>query len=279
MKAVIVIPCYRCEMSKEERASFLQCAEIFGDRRKIVLAAPESLDCSAYQEILPRCSVERFEDKFFASVSTYSWLLLTPEFYRRFQADDYMLIYQLDAWVFRDELDQWCEKGYDYIGAPFVLKWGHREKIIVGNGGFSLRRISAMLRVLEGDRKKMFPSALLKEFFMNHIVCGNYVRGFIPLLKMWGLFPNSRGKYLEQIRHEKYNSEDMVFYFLSRQFTDDGLTMPDIDEAACFSLDGAPERFFKKLPFGCHAWMKGDAEFWKKYITAENELCAGESIR
>ena len=267
-KAVVVVPLYRSEMAPFERASLCQCAKVFGGHRNIVFFAPESLEISAFLEILPDAGVERFEDKYFKSVSSYSWLLLTPGFYQRFQDYEYMLIYQLDAWVFRDELDYWCEKEYDYIGAPFVLKWGHREKIIVGNGGFSLRRICSMLRVLEEPHKKMFPPELLKEFFLNHIACGRYFRCFLPLLKMCGLLPNSRGHYLEQIRREKYNSEDMVFYFLSRQFTDDGLTMPDIDEAACFSLDGAPERFFKKLPFGCHAWMKADAEFWRKRIHA-----------
>ena len=266
MRVVIAIPCYRENMDPEERASLVQCSRVFGSKYDVVFFAPADLECSAYLEIVPHGGVERFDNSFFTSVSSYSRLLLTPEFYRRFQDYDYMLIYQLDAWAFRDELDYWCEKGYDYIGAPFVLNWGHREKIIVGNGGFSLRRISAMLRVLEGKHKKMFPPALLKEFWLNHIACGNYVRCFIPLLKMWGLFPNSRGKYLEQIRHEKNNSEDMVFYFLSKKFTDDGLLIPGIDEAACFSLDGAPERFFKKLPFGCHAWMKDDAGFWEKMI-------------
>ena len=30
----------------------------------------------------------------------------------------YMLIYQLDAFVFEDKLDYFCELGYDYIGIP-----------------------------------------------------------------------------------------------------------------------------------------------------------------
>ena len=33
-----------------------------------------------------------------------------------------MLIYQLDAYVFKDELLNWANKGYDYIGAPW-LPW------------------------------------------------------------------------------------------------------------------------------------------------------------
>ena len=83
---------------------------------------------------------------------------------------------------------------------------------------------------------------------------------------MAGLFPNIRGKYLEQIRHEKSNSEDVVFYFLSREYTNDGLLMPDQKEAARFSLDIFPERFYVEMPFGCHAWMKEPAPFWKEFI-------------
>ena len=75
----------------------------------------------------------------------------------------------------------------------------------------------------------------------------------------------------KQIRHEKYNSEDKVFTFLSCEFTDDGLSMPDVEEAALFSLDTYPDRFFRKLPFGCHAWMKGSAPFWKNHIPSEME--------
>ena len=28
-----------------------------------------------------------------------------------------MLIYQLDCYLFEDKIDEWCNKGYDYIGA------------------------------------------------------------------------------------------------------------------------------------------------------------------
>lgn len=270
MKSVIAIPCYREEMSREERASLVQCGKVFSNKYDIVLFVPEKLNCAAYLEIIPHARVERFENKFFACVSTYSRLLLTPEFYQRFQEYDYMLIYQLDAWVFRDELEYWCKKGYDYIGAPFVQKYGKVEQVVVGNGGFSLRKISAMLRVLNNTDKKMFPPELLKDFFRYYIAQGKYFKALKPLLRLSGLFPNNRGKYLEQIRHEKFNSEDKVFTFLSQEFTDDGLTMPDVEEAALFSIDSAPQRFFQKLPFGCHAWLKEDAEYWKQYIQCTN---------
>ena len=271
MNKVIVIPCYRDTMEGTEEASLIQCSKIFGGRRDIVLAVPEKLDCSLYLKIIPSARIERFDDKFFVSVSSYSHLLLTPAFYQRFSDYDYMLIYQLDAWVFRDELDKWCAKGYEYIGAPFLLKNGRYEKIIVGNGGFSLRRIDAMLRVLQHPQAKMFPAELLWDFIRCYAGCGRYLRILVPLLKLAGLLPNTRGAYLEKIRYEKDNSEDMVFHFLSRQYTKDGLTMPDIKEAALFSIDKEPVCDVAELPFGCHAWMKGRASFWKKYIPALTE--------
>lgn len=269
MDCVIVIPCYRDKMDRTEEVSLLQCARIFGGRRDIVLAVPETLDCSLYLSFIPSARLEKFDDKFFTSVSSYSHLLLTPEFYLRFQKYEYMLIYQLDAWVFRDELDEWCAKGYDYIGAPFIQKFGKREKVLVGNGGFSLRRIDAILRVLGNPETRMFPSGLLLDFFRSYLAAGLYLKAFNPLLKLLGLYPNSRGDYLKKIRHEKFNSEDVVFYFLSQKFTKDGLTMPEPDEAALFSLDVEPERFFKKLPSGCHAWMKDQAPFWKGRLPIE----------
>lgn len=44
--------------------------------------------------------------------------MLEADFYRRFGKYKYMLIYQLDAFVFSDKLLDFCEMGYDYIGAP-----------------------------------------------------------------------------------------------------------------------------------------------------------------
>lgn len=39
------------------------------------------------------------------------------------------MIYQLDAWVFNDELSSWCSLGYDYIGAPFFPYRGKNVNI------------------------------------------------------------------------------------------------------------------------------------------------------
>ena len=266
MRTVVAIPAYSKSMKPEEVCSLRQCIRIFGGRRKIVLFVPESLDCSSYLEIAPEVEVQRFPDSFFTSISSYSRLLLTPDFYLRFKEYDYMLIYQLDGWVFRDELDLWCAKDYEYIGGPFFIQDGKKKIPVVGNGGVSLRKIKSVLRVLNGTKQKMFPNKLLWRFFRNYTVGHRYIHSLIPLLKMVNILPNSRGKYLESVRRGTLNQEDVVFYYLSREFVPDGLLMPGWEEASRFSLDAAPRKFFVDLPFCCHAWRKNDFEFWKKYI-------------
>ena len=217
----------------------------------------------------PELKIERFPAHFFRSIRDYSNLLLSEGFYERFSAFEWMLVCQLDAWGFRDELEYWCSKGYEYIGAPFVQKYGKVEQVVVGNGGFSLRKISAMLRVLNNTHKRMFPPELLKDFCKYYIAQGKYIQALKPLLRLAGLYPNNRGKYLEKIRREKFNSEDKVFTFLSQEFTDDGLTLPPLEEAVLFSLDAEPQRFFRSLPFGCHAWMKESRAFWQDFINVD----------
>ena len=51
---------------------------------------------------------------------SYSDYVLSSEFYDTFKAYDYMLLYQLDAFVFEDRLMEFWELKYDYIGAPSI---------------------------------------------------------------------------------------------------------------------------------------------------------------
>ena len=65
-------------------------------------------------------SVERLDDSFFANIREYNRLMLDVNFYRRFSEYKYMLIHQLDAFLFKPDLHYWCNKNYDYIGAPWL---------------------------------------------------------------------------------------------------------------------------------------------------------------
>jgi len=68
---------------------------------------------------------------------------------RRVKKYEFILIYHLDAFVFKDDLAKFCELGYDYIGAPVFDKSINGMKLTrCMNGGFSLRKVKKILEVL-----------------------------------------------------------------------------------------------------------------------------------
>ena len=84
-------------------------------------------------------------DRNFISIQSYNRLLLAPWFYKIFPGYSHILICQLDVCVTRKlELDDLLH--YDYVGAPCTFDLG--KEAHVGNGGFSLRKLSAFQRAL-----------------------------------------------------------------------------------------------------------------------------------
>lgn len=154
MKIVIVIPAYRPQIRPNEKASLLQLQDVLPDYPKVIIG-PETMDYSAYLDLV-EAKVEKFPDNSFKSRDTYSQLLLSSTFYEIFSDYEWMLIYQTDAWIFEDRLAEFTSQPYDYWGAPHTLNCHPRTELIdyrsgciVGNGGFSLRRISAMKEACE----------------------------------------------------------------------------------------------------------------------------------
>jgi len=157
----IVIPVYKKEINYFEKASLKQCIKVFKDY-PIILIAPRSLDTGNYTRMFP-FKIERFEDDSFVSVRSYSRLLLLADFYSRFKSYSYILMYQPDAYVFRNELEYWCSQDYDYIGASVperpltdlykynLLDANKKGSVFFGNGGFSLRKVDTFIDVLSQE--------------------------------------------------------------------------------------------------------------------------------
>jgi len=233
--AVIVIPIHRNFLDKYEKVSLLRCLEVFKNY-PIVLIAPEGLEISVYEE-LGQKEVIFFEKQYFESVKGYSKLLTRPFFYKTFRQYDYMLIYQLDVFVFRDELAYWCSQNYDYIGAPWIddtwikalsKKWKvpflsnffHR----VGNGGFSLRKVSSF-----SWASQIFSPFTAHMKLNEDIIWSNNPFSFTPLFKI-----------------------------------------PPFELALRFAFEEQPQKCFdlteQKLPFACHAWQKHESRFWVSHF-------------
>ncbi len=245
-EVIVILVAYKEEITPLERVSIEQCLDILGGH-PISVVAPEGLILPAPLDLLPSV---RFDSRYFMTISSYSSLLLSKQFYESFLSYRYMLIHQLDAFVFRDELLDWCSRGYDYIGAPWIgetfpneverrqgLPFWIRSRLFrflppldhsVGNGGFSLRRVKTMYRALTLLRRTR---------------------------RAWGA-RNEDGFWSIAM------PECWWWYY----------RVPSIDEALGFAFELNPSQCYQqngsKLPFGCHAWESNEPEFWLPHFDA-----------
>lgn len=247
----VVIPIYKNHFGFLEEKSLLQCLRVLKDY-PIVLVQPEGLDNSYITKSFPHVSVENFSKNYFENISGYNELLLSSSFYERFLDSEFILIYQLDAFVFKDTLKEWCEKGYDYIGAPWIAtqhnkivtkilalfdskKKKERKQIFykAGNGGLSLRRVSSHYEI-----------AKQQEIFISD-------------------FLNAKNKPI-------YSTEDVFWSLKAPEFSKD-FRIPEYKEALHFAIDRKPEIAFKiinnEIPFGCHGINKPKVvDFWEPIL-------------
>ncbi|TSD65876.1 hypothetical protein FFF34_000315 [Inquilinus sp. KBS0705] len=254
--AVIVIPIHKATLNANEVISLKQCLKILKDY-PIVFACSKNLNTTHYQKIMADNAVlfktEHFNDIYFKSSVGYNKLMLTPDFYKAFLDYQYLLIYQLDVYVFKDDLKYWCKQNYDYIGAP-LLPHENREnemqflkgysKILnfinrtigtnfkiknVGNGGFSLRKVKKCYWLLTLSKSKV---------------------------AAWGT-----------------NHEDGFFRYWGNIFSPI-FKLPTDEVALHFSIEHSPKQSLKilggEMPFGCHAFEKFEPHTWKLYIKDEN---------
>lgn len=260
---LILIPVYKSEMSESERIAFLRAVRIF-NRRRLAICTYCGLDISAYTEILDQHGVsyqiDYFDKVYFRSTEGYNELHLNPDLYKHYLQYTYMLIYQLDAYIFDDDLDRWIEKGYDYIGAPWFDK-NNASFCGIGNGGFCLKRVQWWYDELNRRIPVYSPKALLTV----HPIKG--IRSFFKYLLYIVGYKNTTRYLFKTYRI----NEDGLPYFIQSNSWRHIPHVPDMQTAIQFSFECYPSKLYalnhNKLPMGCHAWKKYEyEEFWKNYI-------------
>ena len=142
----VVIPTHKYELSEQEKHSLKQCYTILKDY-DIRIACPEKIK-NAFQN--DGFFVESFDNECFSSKPNYNNFKVSYALYERFKKYKYVLIHELDAFVFKDELLQWAEKDYDVIGAPWCQFCSNKDDNLVGNGGLSLRKVQTFISLLNG---------------------------------------------------------------------------------------------------------------------------------
>lgn len=143
---VIVIPVYKADLDKYEQMSLQRLSQVIKTSFDIVLVMPEGLNIESYNNIYPgKINTLALNKQYFCNRKGYSYLCETTQFYECFSDYKFMLIYQLDGWIFENDLNRFIKMDYDYIGAP----WKQSLAIprTVGNGGVSLRKISKFIEI------------------------------------------------------------------------------------------------------------------------------------
>jgi hypothetical protein len=255
-KVAVVIPVYKTQLTHHEQVALTQCKAVLS-AYPIIIVKPQSLDVSSITADTS-ISTESFNDSYFESVHGYNDLLMSESFYQRFAGYEFILIYQLDAFVFSDQLNFWCNAGYDYIGAPWLSlktpsnifskgiakaknhlyvrynvkykdgmpKIGRQLENRVGNGGLSLRRVA------------IFSSYCVKyRAMIEHYI---------------------------NLRHPWFNED--IFWSIELNRKTKNLNIPPLIRALKFAFETNPQKALQlnneQLPFGCHGWDKNTG-FWK----------------
>ena len=274
MLVKVIIPVYKNYLSSEEQHSLRQCCCVLKKYQLAIVTYPEC-NLTIYEKILTtensNYSIEFFDRSYFDNVQSYNRLLFNFNFYLRFSAFEYILIYQLDGFVFKDELTEWCTKGFDYIGAPWFAKYKSYEDgcplYKVGNGGVSLRKVSTFMKLFE----ETMPLSIYP-FYIKNIRKKGFIKMSLKTLRMFFSLIFSKktvGYYLDSYTDSRINEDCFWADGLSK--TKLSLTVPSVNEAAHFCFEKSPNYLFDitggKLPFACHAYEKYEYKsFWGKYI-------------
>jgi hypothetical protein len=253
-KVAVITPFYRDTILPHEEMALQQCEKVMSAYPRIAIK-PQSLVLPAALEKYTFSDTVSFEEKYFDGVQGYNSLMLSEVFYSAFLEYDFILIYQLDAFVFKDELDYWCAQGYDYIGAPWLRT--KNDTAVKDLFYHVLFKIHTRFNI----KKNGLPS---KKQFDNKVGNGGFslrrVNKFYELSK--SLRPQIE-KYLSRNEHEFH--ED-AFWSIEVNRKKKLLNIPAYKIGLKFSIENAPYKALKinggQLPFGCHAWEL-HPDFWR----------------
>lgn len=272
ISAVVVMPIYKDLnfLNSNERLSLIQCFKLL-NKHHVCFIGPDNINFSDYEAMAigfkVKCLYKNFDNNYFKNIEGYNKLLLSHTFYHSLKEFTYILIYQTDSFVFKDELIFWCRQEYDYIGAPWFHGWikpSKSNKIIsAGNGGFSLRNIEKSLKILKRVAwvkkiKKLTAKLDNKRFSF-----------FIRVLLIFNFYFKIKDTHPLLYLLTGYDNEDIFWaVHAGNAFKDFKVASPE--QSIRFSFEVNPALLYEmnghKLPFGCHAWEKYDPVFWEQFI-------------
>lgn len=266
----VMIPVHKSRLSATEKIALTACREKL-NQFSCFLVYPEGIDPFEYLSIFPGLIRMPLPSRCFENVLAYNQLKVDIAFYKKFESFEYLLTYELDAYIFSADFERAHVYDYHYIGAPFFEgydKASADSKLIRGgNSGFSIRKIAACIEGLK--RLSDYRVKWNRQYF--------FIRK-IPFLKR--ALKAWHWKY-----YELFDNRAFIGYMTGSGFNEDivfsqllPILCPTFKvagplEAMKFSFEVQPEKLFElnghQLPLGCHAWPLYQA-FWNQYINVSS---------
>lgn len=268
-RVAIMVPLPTPALSKDDEVSMRHLRAHLDHYDKFLLV-PRGMKAD-----IPGFNIIELDHKHFGSATNHNRMLYLPEFWQLFSDYEFTLMYHLDALVFSDQLEAWCDKGYDFIGAPFIQcadsPWVKVER--VGNGGFALYRVPSVLKVL-WNRYRLRPSKYYEDRHWKLIEMQRKIlkplRASVPK-SLRGQFTNQLRNTVRRLDHIEANdtNNDCFWADEASRYHPDFKVAP-FDEGLRFAFEVCPplclERNGGEMPFGCHAWARYDRGFWEARI-------------
>lgn len=270
-RIAVVIPVYKAfeNLDFTERISLTQTSKVLSTYYICFVTHP-GVDVKNYQAFIPETlnvKTKYFNAEYFKDLDSYNRLLKSPFFYKAFSEYKYILLCQLDVFVFYDNTEHFIKLNYDYIGAPWFEGYNLASKsskiVGVGNGGFSLRKISSFIRVLtlfELFKKDLASVRSIKEVIAQPL-------SFIRILK-YELVKN-KNYHVQILPWKNIFQEDYYWGYYIKQFFP-WFRVGNVADAISFCFEVNPDVLYEmnnfKLPMATHAWPKYNISFWKPII-------------
>jgi hypothetical protein len=256
----VVVPVYRTPLSDDERVSMRHLEHFLPEAEK-TLVMPETLDFGrqGYRE-------ERFVPAYFDGLAAYNRFMLSKDFYARFAEYDYILVYQLDAIILSSDIERFLALGVDFLGAPWIAYDGGGAPYLtgVGNGGFSLRRVSAFRRLVESR----VPTSTPRDYYRRIYSGAPVGRRLVGLCKA-GLKGLGVRNTIRSAIARPFGPEDEFIAAHAESYSP-GFALGSIDHALAFAFEREPRFCLKRasghMPLGAHAWGRYDRSFWEPYL-------------
>jgi len=272
-RVAIVVPIStRPQLTEGERTSLRHLLRFLGGYDIFYLVPPDTSP-----DLPEDATIIRFPAKYFGSNLAHSRLQLSPDLYEQFIDYRYILMYHLDALVFSDELEAWCDKGFDFIGAPW-FRTEHTAWVTspeVGNSGFALMNVRGFLRVLYSRRRWKSVAQELRHAGRKPVSGLARIASIVWALRRLLPLRNDVRSHIDYLMSEGQLSD--LFWSRDARHFDPGFKVAAVDEALYFAFETNPAGCYEKtghrLPFGCHAWEKFDPDFWEPFLLPDPERC------